>query len=175
MSRPDDVVSWRLPEVRTSMGHAAVAVPPFLGQGEFAVLGVEHCPPIDQLLNSRRRLPDDHFDDFGIAKPLARGDRIGDMVREGIDRIEHTRDATLRVRAVRLCQHVFADDDHRKRFGYFQCRPQTGDPAPHDQHVGENVGDPLRMKPNEIAVGGSDAVGGHAGGTEETSVEDCRW
>ena len=97
--------------VAQGMGHAAMAVPPFLRQRQLAVFDVEVGPPLDQLLNPLGSFADDHFHDLLVAQPLAGGHRVGGMARNIIDRIEDPGDAPLSIGAVRLRQHVFADDD----------------------------------------------------------------
>ena len=50
---------------------AMVAMPALASQGQSAGFLIEIGSPIDQLLNSRRRLANDHLDDIGVAQSAA--------------------------------------------------------------------------------------------------------
>ena len=147
--------------VPQGMRHAAMAVPTFLRQRQFAVFGIEDRSPVDQFLDPLGRLADDHFHNFFVAQPLPGRDRVSGVAREIIDRIEHAGDASLGVGAVRLRQNIFADHDHLQRRLDFERRPQSGDAASHDQLVGKDVRNSLRMNANQVAMRRDNVEPGH--------------
>jgi hypothetical protein len=62
--RAHDFFAGRIAE---GVDDAAMAVPPFLREGDLAVLDVEVRAVADQLANALRRFTDDEIDDFAIA------------------------------------------------------------------------------------------------------------
>ena len=68
--------------------------------------------------------------------------------------IEHAGDAALGVVAVRLLDRLLGDDQDRELRIDGQRRPQPGQSAADDQHVGEEVRHALGMKRNEISRNG---------------------
>ena len=150
--------------VAQGVDDAVVAVAPFAPQGQRARLLIEVRAPVDQLAGSApgprgrpsRRPPRSHS-----APPAV--ERVGDVIFEAVLGIEHAGDAPLGVVAVRLPQAALGDDQHRLSAGIDgQRRPQPGQPAADDQHVGEAVRHPLGMERHEIA---RDAIE-HAGVAE---------
>ena len=148
--RPHHFVAGR---VAQRVDDAAMAVAAFAAQEQLAVLDVELRAPVDQLLDLLRRFADDHLDDLAVAQPRAGDQRVGDVVLEAVLGIEHAGDAALGVGAVGLLHRVLGDHQHREPRIDLHRRPQPGDAAADDQHVGEVVRNPLGMEGHEVARG----------------------
>ena len=97
-----------------------------------------------------RRLADDHLDDFAVAQVRAGDERVLDVVVEVVLRIEHAGDAALGIRAVGLLHRVLGDHQQRQPRIDLHRGPQAGNSAADDQHVGEVMRNPLRMKRHQI-------------------------
>lgn len=136
--------------IAQGVGDAAVTVPPFLTQRQFAVDGIELCSPVDQFADAVGGIMNHAVDDVGIAQPFAGVEGVGDVVGEVVDGIEHAGDASLGPGAVGDGENVFAEDDGLERGGDFQRGTHAGNAAADDEHVGEHVGHPLGMKPQQI-------------------------
>ncbi len=108
------------------MHNAVMAVSAFAAQRQFASFQIEVGAPGDQLTNSLRGFADDHFDHRRIAQLAAGGKRVGNVIFEPVFRIDHTGDAPLSIRAVRLRQRFLGDHQHRKRGINRIGRPQSG-------------------------------------------------
>ena len=128
-----------------------VRVPPFERQRDLAVHLIEVRPPLDQLGDPPRRLADDHGDDLGVAEPLARRDRVGDVVVEGVLGIEHARDPPLGVGAVALPDLVLGDDQDPVRLGDPERRAEAREPSADDEDVGEVVRQLTRVEAHQTA------------------------
>ena len=90
-----------------------------------------------------------------IAQRAAGLKRVGHVVLEAVVRVEHGGDAPLGVGAVRLADVLLGDDQDREFRIDGQRRPQPGQPAADDQHVGEEVRHALGMERNEISGDGA--------------------
>ena len=98
-----------------------------------------------------RRFADDHLDDFAIAQIGAGDERVVDMAVEVVLRIEHAGDAALGVRAVRLLHRVLGDHQQRQPRIDLHRRPQAGNAAADDQHIGKVMRNPLGMKRHQVS------------------------
>ena len=133
------------------MNDAIVPVPSLAAQGQPAFSDVEAGAPGNQLFDPPRGLADHALHDRRIAQRTAGLERIGDMVVETVFRIDHARDAALRVGAVGDLQPILGDDqDGKPRVGA-QGGANPGQPPADDKHVGKIVGNPLGTERNEVA------------------------
>ena len=128
-----------------------VAVAAFASECEMAGLDIEPRSPGDQLLDPAGGLADDHFDDLFVAQTGPGGERVLDVVLEAVLGIGDAGDAALGVGAVRLPQAVLGDDQDGQSRVDRRGRPQSGQPAPNDQHVREMVRDAFGMEWDEVA------------------------
>ena len=87
--RPHDLEAGRVAE---GVNDAAVAVPAFAGESELPVLLVELRAPGDEFLDLVRRFADDQFDHLAVAQPVARDERVLDVVLEAVFRRQHARE-----------------------------------------------------------------------------------
>ena len=124
---------------------------------------VELRAPLDQFRDARGRLAHDALDHLRIAQRTAGLERVGHVLLEAVVRIEHAGDASLGVAAVGLLDALLGDHDDREFRIDRQRRPQAGQPAADDEHVGEEMRDVLRMERNEISRNGH----GHGAKTQE--------
>jgi hypothetical protein len=85
-----------------------------------------------------------------VAQTAAGRERVGDVVVEAILRIDHARDAPLRPLARRGLQILLRDDGHREPRIDRQRRPQPGEAAAENEHVGEAVRHPLRAERDQV-------------------------
>ncbi len=108
------------------MDDAMVAVPTFAPQGQRAGHLVEVRAPLDQLVDPRRRLANDHLDDFRVAQLAADGQRVGNVIFEAVFRVDDAGDATLGIVAIGLAHAALGDHQHRLLGRSGQRRPQTG-------------------------------------------------
>lgn len=144
---PDDLLPGGVPQ---SMRHPAVTVATFMTEGDLAVFLVEDRAVADQLANAIGGLPDHQFDDRDVAQALAGGQRVGHVVGEIVDRIENASDAPLGPRAVRELHAVLGGHHHVEPGIDFEGRPHPRDAGSDNQHIREEMRDPLRIEPHEI-------------------------
>ena len=97
------------------------------------------------------RLADHAPDDFDVAERAAGLQGVGHVVFAAVGGIQNGGDAALGACAVGFLQLVLGDHEHRQAGIDGQGRPQSGQAAADDQHVGEEVRHLLGMKGNEIA------------------------
>ncbi len=133
-----------------------MAVAPFLGEIDFAIVRVEMGAVTDQLPDAIGRFADDHVDNLRVAEPFARSHRVGRVALEVVDRIEDPGNAPLRIGTVGLQQTILGDDDHIELGIDGQRRADAGDSAADDQHIGKKMRNPLGIEPDEIAAFGND-------------------
>ena len=137
--------------VAQGMNDAMMAVSPFAAQRERAGFEIEMRAPADQLMDAVGRFADHHFDDRRIAKLAAGRERVGDVVFKAVFRVDNAGDASLGELAVRFLEVVLGDHEDRELRIDGDRRPQPGQPAADDQHVGERMRYPLGMERDEIA------------------------
>ena len=101
-----------------------------------------------------RPLADDPLDHRRVAQRAAGFERVGHVILEAVVGIEHAGDAALGPVAVRLLDALLGDDDDRQLRIDRHRRPQPGQPAADDQHVGEEVRHVLGMERNEVSRNG---------------------
>ena len=145
--------------VAQGMDDAVVAVAAFASQGQLSAGLVELGAPGDQFLDPLRGLADHLLDDRPVAQRAAGLERVADMVLEAVFGVHDAGDAALGVGAVRYGESILGDHQHRQPRIDGQGRPQAGQAAADDQHVGEEVRHMFGMERNEIT--GRDS--GHAG------------
>jgi len=136
--------------VAERMDDAMMAMPPLAAELQAAVGGVEPRAPGDQFGDPPRRFADDRIDHVLVAQPAAGGERVGHVVVEAVLRIDDARDAALRPLARRRLQIVFRHDGHRQPGIDCQRRPQPGQAAAQDEHVGEAVRHPLGTECDQV-------------------------
>ena len=171
--RPHHLEAGRVAE---RVNDAPVAVPAFAGERELAIFLVELRAPRDELLDLRGRLADDEFDDLAIAQPVARDERVFDVVLEAILRREHAREPALGVGAVALGDAVLRDDEDGEVCRDFERRAQARDAGADHEHVGEAVERVAGVERDEVAVGGHDGpgVGSESGSGHSLWKRDSR-
>jgi hypothetical protein len=102
--------------------------------------------PLDQLADAGRRLADDHLDDLAVAKRASGLEGIFDVVFEAVFGVHYARNAALGIVAVGLLDALFGHEDDRETGIDGQCRAKAGDTPPDDQHIGEMMRHPFRVK-----------------------------
>ena len=95
-----------------------VRMSPFQPQRDLAVDLVEMGSPADQLIDPIGCFPYHHLHDLGLAQPLARGQRVGDVVVEPVLRVEDAGNTSLRVMAVALADFILGHDQRTIVVGY---------------------------------------------------------
>ena len=155
--------------IAQGVGDAVAAVSPFAAQRQPIAGLVELRAPVDQFADALRPFANDPLDHRGIAQRAAGFERVGHMVLETVVRIEHAGDAPLGLVAVRLLRGLFGGDDDRQFRIDPQRRPQPGQPAADDQHVGEEMRHVLGMERNEV----SRDRGGHGSFTVQLVEARC--
>ena len=129
-----------------------VRMSPFQPQRDVAVDLVEMGAPADQLIDPIGCFPYHHLHDLGLAQPLARGQRVGDVVVEPVFRVEDAGNTSLRVMAVALADFILGHDQRTIVIEYPERCADTGDAATDDQHVREVMGQLARIKSNQVSA-----------------------
>ena len=106
--------------------------------------------PTDQLVDPIGRFAHDHLDDFGIAKSLARSQRISDVVVEGVIGVQDPGDSSLGIVAVAFADLVLGHDEGPELIRNAQRCTETGNPASDDEYVCEMVGQLASVEPDQV-------------------------
>ena len=136
--------------VAQCMDDPKVAVSAFATQDQLSGFGIETGSPLNQFANPLRGLAHHHFHNLWIAQPAARANRVLGVSFELVVRIDNAGNASLGVGAGGLLELVFGDQQHGHVRFDSDRRPQPGQPTADNEHVGEEVRDPLGMKWDKI-------------------------
>jgi len=151
-TREEDSLDLGPRGIAVGVDDAGARVAALPGAVEAARLPVEACAEGDQLVDALRPLANHGLDDLAVAKSLAHGHGVADVILEGVGLREHDRDPALRVVGVALAEVVLADKDDACVVCGGERGPQPRNPAAYDQHIGEAVGEFAAVEPHEEAA-----------------------
>ena len=123
------------------------------GERELPALLVEVGAALDELADPRRPLPHNHLHHLALAKPLANGQRVGDVGLEAVGLRQHHRDAALGILGVALAQLVLAHEQHLAVLRRRQRRAQARHPAADNQHVRKPMRQRTAVEPKQVTAG----------------------
>ena len=129
--------------ITVSVNDPTMTVSSLPGQVDLSVGLVEPRADLDQLADPLGSLLDHHLDHSGVTESLTRSDRVGGVMRKVVQGIQHAGNPSLGLGAVGNLQQVLGDDDRRESRFQRQHGSQARDATADDQHIGEDVRNPL--------------------------------
>ena len=122
----------------------------FATEFDLPIMLIKPSSPTNQLRDSIGSFAHHCLDDFVVAKITTSDQRVCNMIIEPVLRIPDACDPTLSIRAVRLLQLIFGQNQCSKRRVNLVCCSKSSKPAANDQYVGKVMTELLRGDRSQI-------------------------